>query len=44
MLPDLKYAKNDVVALEIFQKVEEVKAHLPVAKQETVSEFIVFIA
>jgi hypothetical protein len=38
-LPDLKHAKDDVLALEIFQIVEEVKAHLPVAKQETVSEF-----
>jgi hypothetical protein len=37
-LPDLMHAKDDVVAVKIFQIVEEVKAHLPVAKQETVSE------
>ncbi len=35
-LPDLKHAKEDVIALEIFHVVEEVKAHFQVAKQETV--------
>jgi hypothetical protein len=30
--------QDDVVALEIFQIAEEVKAHLLVAKQETVSK------
>jgi hypothetical protein len=38
-LPDLKHAKDDVLTIEIFQIVEEVKAQLPAAKQETVSEF-----
>jgi hypothetical protein len=37
-LPDLKRPADDAIALELFQIVEEVKAHLPVAKQETVSE------
>jgi hypothetical protein len=37
-LPDTKHAKDDVVAPEIFQIVEEMKAHLPVAKQEMVSK------
>jgi hypothetical protein len=37
-LPDLKHAKDDLIVLEVFQIVEEVKAHLPVAEQEMVSE------
>jgi hypothetical protein len=37
-LPDLKSTEGDVLALEIFQIVEEVKAHLLVTKQEMVSE------
>ncbi len=36
-LPDLKRPADDAIALELFQIVEEVKAHLLVAKQETVS-------
>jgi hypothetical protein len=36
-LPDLNRPADDAIALELFQVVEEVKAHLPVAKQEMVS-------
>jgi hypothetical protein len=42
-LPDLKCAKDDILVLEIFQIVEEVKTHPPVANQETVSEPSFFI-
>ena len=38
-LPDLKCPEDDILALEILQIVDEVKAHLPMAKQETVSKF-----
>ncbi len=37
-LPDLKHIEDDVLVLEIFKIVEDVKGHLPVARQETVSE------
>lgn len=33
-LPGLKHTEGDILALEIFQIVEEVKAHIPVAKQD----------
>jgi hypothetical protein len=41
-LPDLKQAKDIIIALEIFQIVEEVKAHLSVTKQEMISELCCF--
>ncbi len=41
-LPVLKCAKDDFIVLELFQIVEKVKAHLPVVKQETVSEPLFF--
>jgi hypothetical protein len=43
-LPDLKRAEDDTLALQIFQLVKAVKAHLPAAKQETVSEPSFFAA
>ncbi len=36
-LPDLKRVEDDQTALEIYQIVEAVKAHIPVPKQDTVS-------
>jgi hypothetical protein len=36
-LPGLKHTEDGILALEIFQIVEEVKAHIPLAKQDVVS-------
>jgi hypothetical protein len=36
-LPDLKHAKDNQTALELYQIVEAVQAHILVLKQDTVS-------
>ncbi len=43
-LPDLKCTEGDVLALDIFQIVEEAKAHLSVTKKEMVSKRKPFFA
>ncbi len=36
-LPDLKHAKDNQTALELYQTAEAVQAHIPVPKQDSVS-------
>ena len=36
-LPDLKWVEDNLIALELYQIVESVQAHIPVPKQELVS-------
>ena len=38
-LPDLKRVEDNQTALELYQIVEAVQAHIPVPKQDTVSFF-----
>jgi len=41
-LPDLKRVEDNQTALELYQIVEAVQAHIPVPKQDTVSFFLLF--